>query len=73
MKFPSRPISASPEVNREFQRLSEWSTSIHDLDVLQVLPDKPRNGMLRYFAADVVSPSSAEGFWAYEAGSWVKK
>lgn len=63
-------------------RLKEWLSRLvininasigqsSDLDPQGSLPDKPANGMIRYF--DFVSgPITQKGFWGYEEGAWVK-
>lgn len=40
------------------------------LDVLQKLPERPRNGMVLFFAAGIAGTS--EGCYEYSAGAWTK-
>lgn len=35
-------------------------------------PNKPRNGMIVYANGSSWNPGSGEGFYGYQAGSWVK-
>ena len=41
------------------------------LDVNDVLPERPHDGMLRFFRSGVVSVGSAAGCYQYRAGAWV--
>lgn len=70
MTYRSKPLPEIPNVWRELQRVGEAFDVVHDFDVLQVLPDKPREGMQRYFAADVVSSGSSKGPYIYNGTEW---
>ena len=42
------------------------------LDVTNVAPDKPRDGMIRYADGTNWNPGSGEGIYAYYGGAWNK-
>jgi hypothetical protein len=61
---------------REFERLSDvirdgGFQSIR-LDVQKNLPDKPIEGMIMCFAANVVTAGSEDGSYEYSSGAWFK-
>jgi hypothetical protein len=72
MRFTPIPLPKFPVIQRTFQRVAEAFKTIHDYDVLEALPDKPREGMTRYFAADVVSGGSTKGLYCYDGSAWNK-
>ena len=37
-----------------------------------LLPNKPQEGMLMRFAANIVAPATAQGVYEYVGGAWVK-
>ena len=61
---------------REFGRIAdvirEGGSQSLRLDVQQHLPDKPIEGMIMFFAADVVTAGSEEGSYEYSGGAWFK-
>lgn len=59
----------------ELQRLARYlSSALASLwvETLHVAPDRPRNGMIVYADGTHWNPGSGEGFYGYQAGSWVK-
>ena len=69
MKYTARQIPGQPEVTRELQRIAEALSLTGDYDVLQATPDKPREGMVRFFASGVLASA---GLHEYVGGSWTK-
>ena len=61
---------------REFGRIAdvirEGGSQSLRLDVQHHLPERPMEGMLMYFAADVVTAGSEEGTFEYSGGAWFK-
>jgi hypothetical protein len=61
---------------REFERLAdvlrEGGVQSLRLDVQKFLPDKPVEGMIMYFAANVVTAGSEDGSYEYSSGAWFK-
>jgi hypothetical protein len=61
---------------REFGRIAdvmrEGGSQSLRLDVQFHLPDKPIEGMIMYFAEDIVTAGSDEGSYEYSGGAWVK-
>jgi hypothetical protein len=47
---------------------SQWTR----YDVLTKKPDRPVDGMVAFFAANVVSGASAMGSYEYKSGAWTK-
>jgi hypothetical protein len=62
--------------SREFGRIAdvlrEGGSQSLRLDVQQDLPDKPIEGMIMYFAQDVVTAGSDEGSYEYSGAAWIK-
>lgn len=42
------------------------------LEIRNVEPEKPQNGIVVYADGTNWNPGSGEGFYGYEAGAWVK-
>lgn len=58
------------ELNALEQALSQVADI--QLEELNEAPSKPRNGMIKYADGTNWDPGSGEGFYGYEAGTWVK-
>jgi hypothetical protein len=62
---------------REFGRIAdvlrEGGSQSLRLDVQRKKPDKPIDGMVMYFAANVVTPGSDDGCYEYSGGAWIKR
>lgn len=80
---PSPPPQAGSSISdmrawcvREFGRIAdvirEGGSQSLRLDVQHHLPDKPIEGMIMYFAANVVTAGSEEGSYEYSGGAWFK-
>lgn len=72
----------SEQPPKDIYKLAEWLTrmitlingvfdQMHDLPVSGSYPNKPRNGMIRYFNF-IDGTITSKGFWGYEEGVWVK-
>jgi hypothetical protein len=61
---------------REFGRIAdvlrEGGSQSLRLDVQRAKPERPIEGMIMYFAEDVVTAGSDEGCYEYSGGAWVK-
>ena len=72
---PEYPSDATPEfLWRELNRISDELNFIHDghADVLNVAPDKPRQGDIRYADGTNWNPGSGEGLYIFKSSSaWV--
>jgi hypothetical protein len=79
---PSPPPQSGGEAelrqwcNREFGRIA---TAIRtgraeylSMDKLPKIPPRPFEGQAVYFAADVVGPGTAEGFYEFDGSTWHK-
>ncbi len=73
------PLSSNPDVEalaryavEELQRVGAAQQQVPYLQIAPQtqLPQRAENGMLAYFTAGVAGAS--EGFYGYEAGTWVK-
>lgn len=71
MKYKARQIPKQPDIHREFQRVQQALDTVEDGEVLEVLPEKPREAMRRYFAAGVVTGGSNKGYYYYDGSAWV--
>lgn len=71
-KFVSKPIPDNTQVQREFQRVAEAFSTVHDFDVLHAAPAKPRAGMVRYADGTDWNPGSGEGLYLYTSSGWTK-
>ena len=76
---PQKPPEDQEQINeylwRMFQDIAQTVESIADGRIIEernVVPTKPRNGMLVYSDGTDWNPGSGEGFYGYEAGAWVK-
>ena len=82
LRYKPTPLSqGTPEqvrawAGREFEQISrvmrEGSSENLRLDVLSKLPAKPYEGLVCYFAANVVTGGSARGVWSYDGTAWTK-
>ena len=52
----------------ELRRISD--TSSLELDVLHVVPDRPRDGLVVMADGTDWNPGSGAGVYAYQAGAW---
>jgi hypothetical protein len=52
--------------------LREGGSQSLRLDVQQEKPPRPIDGMVMFFAADVVTAGSDEGCYEYSGGAWLK-
>jgi len=72
------PRQAAPELQRYLdEELHNISERLNDntvlmLETLASEPAKPENGMIVYADGTDWNPGSGEGFYGYQAGSWVK-
>jgi hypothetical protein len=61
---------------REFDRIGVSQTEGRSqwlrIDVLEVIPNRPIEGMVCYFAGGVVSVGSAKGFYGYNGTAWTQ-
>ena len=68
---PAANIADLEAVQREFYRLADYLTSPAvdgvQFTVQAKLPERPRQGLLMYFAAGV---AGAEGLYQFKAGAW---
>lgn len=55
-------------LQQELERIADCMSATHDLDVLDALPAKPREGMIRYFST--AAGLGAAGAYQYTAGAW---
>ena len=63
---------ASREFGRIADVLREGGSQSLRLDVQKKKPDKPIDGMVMYFAANVVTAGSDDGCYEYSGGAWIK-
>ena len=42
------------------------------LEIVYALPERPINGMMRYYGVIIPPDITALGFWGYEDDAWVK-
>lgn len=76
MSYVPNPLtSTEPEAVQqyllnEFRRISEEINGILNLDVLHTEPDKPRDGMIRFF--DGTNAGTSVGLHEYHTGAWNK-
>ena len=69
------PLDVTPEILadyllRELLRVSESINAIHDMDVLHEIPNKPRDGMIRFY--DGTDAGTSVGLHEYHTGVWNK-
>ena len=72
MSFTPKPLPDKPDVQREFQRVSEAFRIVHQFDVLHVEPSKPRQGLLVFADGTDWDPGSGEGLYEYLSTGWSK-
>lgn len=67
--YVAKPLPKAPEIQREFQHIAESLRTVNDFEVLNSLPQKAREGMVRYFAAGVAG--AAKGLYYYDGAAWI--
>lgn len=58
-------------VIEELRRIATAFDLVLDVDKLNVAPDKPRDGMIRYADGSNWNPGSGAGLYIYKGSSWV--
>lgn len=73
---PQDQIDMPAYLDRELRKISQAIINIDvrfvSFDIEQLLPPRPKEGMLVVFAANVVTGGSAAGIWEYVGGAWSK-
>lgn len=70
---PSDPAQLPRYLREEFIKIKAAIDAVSEgfAPVVNALPAKPRTGMVRNFAANVISGTSAAGIYRYDGAAWV--
>jgi hypothetical protein len=75
---PDTPPFRSEELHsyleRELQKVKVAIDllALGHLDKIYILPERPRDGDIRFFAENITPGGSSEGFYGYYDGTWKK-
>jgi len=78
MKYVPGPVPFTFEgvkayLTGELRRIAdELSPNVIQLPVLGVAPARPVNGMIAYADGASWNPGAGQGFYGFQAGTWVK-